>query len=261
MPQSADGPVDPEIADRSSRGLYRTGAVAALIAVVFFRRNFAAELIGFRGFGIIDVPAEHPSSAFEWFALLQEERLLGLALFDLIDLVNYALLGLIFLALYGALRRASRSAMVVATAFGIAGVAVYFASNQAFSMASLSNRYAAASSDAQRSALLAAGEALLGIHNPATVQQGTGIYISLFLVLLAGLIISIVMLRSRAFSRATAYVGIVANGIGLSSFIALAFAPALVVVPTVIYAPFRVIWYILIALALFRLGRGESGEI
>ena len=107
---------------------------------------------------------------------------------------------------------------------------------------------------------LAAGEALLAINNPGAIYQGTGIYLSLLLVLLAGLIISIVMLRSSIFSKATACVGILANVFGLGYFIALAFAPAILALPPVISAPFRVIWYILIARRLFQLGSGVLEE-
>lgn len=146
--------------------------------------------------------------------------------------------------------------MVIATTFGFVGIAVYFASNQAFAMLSLSDQYAAATTNVQRSMLLAAGQALLAIDNPGAVYQGTGIYISLLLVTLAGLIISIVMLRSSIFGKATAYAGILANVFGLGYFIALAFAPALCFLPPSISAPFRLIWYILIARRLFQLGSG-----
>jgi hypothetical protein len=244
----------PEVADPRWKVLYAIGGVAALVAVVFFRRNCGAELMGFQGFGFIDVPATLPSSAVDWFALLQEDRLLGLVLLDFVDVVNYVLLCLVFLALYGALHRANKSAMTVATTFGFVGITVYFASNQAFAMLSLNDRYAAATTEAQRSTFLAAGEALLAI------SRGTGIYLSLFLVVLAGLIISIVMLRSGIFGKATAYVGIVANGLRLGYFIALAFAPTLIALPIVISAPFRVLWYILIALGLFRLAASASDE-
>jgi hypothetical protein len=148
--------------------------------------------------------------------------------------------------------------MLIAMTSGLVGIAVYFASNQAFSMLSLSDQYAAATTDAQRSAFLAAGEALLAI------TQGSGILLSLFLVLLAGLITSLAMLRSsmrsRVFGRATAYVGILANASGLGYFVALVFAPAMIAVPHVIAGPFRMIWYLLIARELFRLGRNGLGE-
>lgn len=237
------------------QGLYRVGAGAALVAVVVFRRNLGSELVGFRGFGLIDVPAAHPSSAIDWFALLQNDRLVGLALLNVFDMVNYALVGLIFLALYGALRRAHQSAMLVATASALVGIAVSFASNQALAMLSLSNQYAAATSAAQRALLLAAGEALLAINNPGAIYQGTGVTIGLLLVILAGLIISLVMLRSQVFGKAAACVGILANGFGLGYFVALAFAPALYALFPIISAPFRVLWYVLIAIRLFQLGR------
>jgi hypothetical protein len=240
------------------KGLYKVGGAAILIAVMIFRRNFGAEMMGFRGFGIFDVPAAPPSSAIDWFTLLQNNRFVGLALLDAVDIVNYALVGLMFLALYGALKRTNTGAVTVATAFGLAGMAVYFASNQAFAMLSLSDQYAAATSDAQRSTLLAAGQALLAIHNPGAIYQGLGIYVSLFLVGLAGLIASIVMLRGSVFGKTTAWMGIAANGFVLGYFVTLAFAPALRAVPHVISAPFRVIWYVLIARRLFQLGSGGS---
>jgi hypothetical protein len=192
--------------------------------------------------------------------LLQDNAFVGLLLFDLIDLVNYALVGLIFLALYAALRRASKSAMAIATVSGLVGVAVYFASNQAFAMLSLSDRYSAATTDAQRAMFLAAGEALLAIYNPGTIYQGTGFYVGYFLVLLAGLIISVVMLRSRAFGKATAYVGILANALALAHYVFLALVPSLLAIPTAVSAPFRVLWMVLTALGLFRLGRSKTNE-
>lgn len=244
-----------ETIDPSWKGMCRVGGTAALIAVLFFRRNFGAELIGFRGFGIIDVPATLPRSAIEWFALIQDKRLLGLILLNLVDLINYALVGLIFLALYGVLKRVSGSAMVIAASCGLVGIAVYFCSNQAFSTLSLSDRYAIAASDIQRSILLASGEALLAINNPGAIHQGTGIYTSFLLVSLAGLIFSTSMLRSDAFGRATAYAGILANVVGLGYLIALIFVPSMYALPTIVSAPFRVVWYVLIARKLLQLGR------
>ena len=251
---------DSEIADPRWRGLYIAGGVVALIAVVFFRRNFGTEMVAFGGFGFWNVPAVHPSTAAGWFTLLRDDPFVGLLLFDVIDLVNYALVGLILLALYAALHRAGRSAMAIATAFGLVGVAVYLASNHAFAMLSLSERHAAATTDAQRAMFLAAGEALLAIYNPGAIYQGTGYYVGYSLVLLAGLIISIVMLRSRVFNRATACAGILANALALTDFLVLAFAPALYGLPTVASALFRVAWMVLIALGLFRLGRRKPDE-
>jgi len=50
--------------------------------------------------------------------------------------------------------------MTIALGLGLGGIALYFAVNPTLSMLYLSDQYAAATTDAQRSAFLAAGEAL-----------------------------------------------------------------------------------------------------
>jgi Domain of unknown function (DUF4386) len=233
-------------------GLCKVGGVAALIAALIFRRWLGPEFLGLRAIGIIHFgPKTMPASVADWFALLQTSRLLGLTLLNAFDIVNYALVGLIFLALYAALRQANRSAMTLAVAVAFVGIAVYFASNQAFSMLSLSNQYAAATTDAQRSALTAAGQALLAINNPAALGPGA---LSFLLVTVAGLITSLVMLQSGIFGKATAYVGVVANVFGLGYPIGLVFAPRMVAIPLSASAPFLLIWYLLIARKLMQLG-------
>ena len=251
-----DKPSEPGVRDSAWRALYITSAIAALLAVFVFRRNCGAELGLMFSFGVASgLPTTPLAGAKDWFIYLQDNPLVGLILLNLFDLIEYALLGLIFLAVYIALRQVNRSAMLIAVTCGLVGITVYFASNQAFGIYALSRRYAAAATEAQRSLYLAAGEALLAVNSPDAIYQGTGIYMSYFLVLLAGLIISIVMLRSDVFSKATAVVGILANGIALCYFIGLAFAWELYWIPTPVSAPFRVIWYFLIALRLFKLAR------
>jgi hypothetical protein len=244
--------------DPAYKSLYKIGAAASLIAALIFRRNLDAEWMLLRGVGLIHAgPLAPPSTLVGWFTLLQQNRLLGLTLLNLFDLVNYALVGLMFLALLVALRRTSPSWMVIAAALGFAGITLYFASNQAFSMLSLSNQYAAATTDAQRAMLLAAGQALLAIHHNAS-YVGSGIYLSFLLVSVAGLIISAIMLRSNSFGKVTAYMGILANGIGLGYYVTLSFAPALGFVPISISAIFLLIWYLLVGDRLWVLGSNRT---
>jgi hypothetical protein len=214
----------------------------------------------FDGFGIFTMPETLPSSALEWFTLFQEDLPVALILFGLVDLVNLVLVSVFFVALYGALRDMARGWMVVGLSAGLGGTVVYFASNQALVMLSLSQRYATAATEVQRVAFLAAGEALLAIENPTGIHQGTGVTLTRLLIPLAGLIISLVMLRSHLFGRVTAISGILANALALAFFVPLLVAPALVWLPLSLSAPFRVIWYLLSARRLFQLSRGVSGE-
>jgi hypothetical protein len=112
-------------------------------------------------------------------------------------------------------------------------------------MLTLSNQYAAATTDAQRSLLEASGQAMLAIY------QGTAFDVSYVLLSVAPLIISVVMLRSSAFGKVTAYVGILANAIGLGLFV-----PAIGVFLSLISIVGLLIWYILIARRLFTLAQG-----
>jgi len=237
------------------RGLYKLGGAAALIAAILFRRNMAEEYLLGRLLGIFSSgPRGLPGSALECFTVFHTHRLIGLTLLNLFDMANYALVALIFLGLYAALRRVSRGLMTLAAALALMGTAIYLASNQAFAMLALSDRYWSAATDTQRTMLLAAGEALLAIQNTAATY-GSGIYISYLLVNVAGLIAAAVMLRSAAFGRTTAYVGILAYALGLGYYITNSFAPALNVIPIAGSAPFLLIWYLRVGWRLLRIGR------
>jgi hypothetical protein len=242
------------------RTLYKVGGWAALIAGVLFRRNLSAEISLFS-------QRAPPETVGDWYALLQTNRLLGLAYLNLFDLVNYALVGLMFLALYVVLRRANKTCMAIAAAAGFVGIAVYFASNTALSLLSLSHQYAAATTDAQRTALLAAGQAMLAINrfSGPGAHPGAGGYLSLLLIAVAGMITSIVMLRSALFGRATAYVGILASALDLAYCLAYAFVPAvdsdLLAVAFIPAAGLLwMVWHILVGRRLYQLGTGALKE-
>jgi hypothetical protein len=157
-------------------------------------------------------------------------------------------MGLILLALYPALRRASQSYMAIALTLGLGGIVTYFASSTAFNMLSLSSQYAAATTDAQRSLFEASGQATLAIW------QGTAFDVGYVLEGVALLIIAVVMLRNTLFSKGTAYVGILLGAMSLlpptAGTIGLIFSLGSLV-------PLE-IWLILIARRLFMLAQGRS---
>lgn len=113
-----------------------------------------------------------------------------------------ALLAPTFLASYSAIRRDHEAYGALGTILFFVGLAVYLASSRAFPMLSVSGQYASATTDAQRSPLVAAGQAML-----AEGQSPAGI----LLVEFASLVISAVMLRGKVFSKTTAYAEILGN--------------------------------------------------
>ena len=122
-------------------------------------------------------------------------------------------------------------------------VAAYFASNTAFEMLSLSEGYSAATTEAQRSVYLAAGQAMLATF------EGTAFQVSYVLASVAGIMIGAVMLRSDIFSRVAAYALIVGDVIVLGLYV-----PTKGIFLSVISVPVLWVWYILIARRLIQLG-------
>ena len=249
---------DPVPEDVRWRLLHRLGGWAAFVAALLFRRNLAEEFLLLRLLGIIrSGPQAFPGTAAEWFTVLRSHPLIGLTFLNLFDLVNYALVGLIFLGLFPALFRVNKSAMTLAMALTFVAVAIYFATNQAFALLSLSDQYAVATTDAQRSGLLAAGQALLAIHNSGA-NYGSGPYVSFLFINLSGLTIAVVMLRSSVFGKFAAWMGILANSLGLSYYLTLGFVPSASVIAVSSSAPFLLIWYLVVGRRLLRLGSSSS---
>lgn len=116
------------------------------------------------------------------------------------------------------------------------------------SLSFLSDQYAKATTDAQRFALLGAGQAVL------TTYQVTGIDVGVFLISIAILMVSAVMLQSNGFSKVTSYMGI------FDGIIALAYYPISIVTSSSIYVlivsgALLILWLILVGQRLFELGK------
>lgn len=229
--------------------LYKLGGIAALIAAILFRRNIGAEVSLFTGTGAI------PQSAADWYALLLSNPFVSLAFLAVFDLANYILVGLMFLALCAALWQGHESAAVVAAVGGLAGVVIALSSNISLTMLSLSRQYIAATSEVKKSVWLAAGESLLATHDASAGYPGTGLFVSLLLIALAGLLFSAVMLQSRRFSRPTAIVGLLASACDLVYCLTFAFAPYWQAALLAGGELFWMLWHLLTGLRLLRLSK------
>jgi len=231
--------------------LFKIGGIAALIAVFIFRKNIGSELNGIFHIG----PEVMPTTAIEWFILLDDSPFLGLIFLNIFDLVNNFLVGVMLLALFGALHKTNHGAMVYVFILGLVGIILSFASNQAFALLNLSKLYFNTTSEEQQLTLLAAGEALLAID-----FQGTAMYLSHFFIASAGLISSIIMLRNPIFSKLNARFGIIANLCLLSYFIPIIFFPSLVAIPFVLAAPFILVWQFLIGRKLIQISKEDVSQ-
>jgi hypothetical protein len=234
-------------------GLYTIGGAAALICAVMYLVTLAVYIPA-------NLASPPPETVLEWFTLFEESPIIGLFFLGLADIFIMILWGPMSLALCSVLKGSNRTWSLIAASFVFVGMAVYLATNTAFSMLSLSQEYAAATIEAEKSILLAAGQAMLA------VSRGTGgRYTGMPLAWLAGLILSVIMLRSRAFSKATAWVGIL--GLGLlvagtpfgghytATGTPTAVQSAMVAVQYVGGGVLSLVWYILVGFNLLKIGR------
>ena len=134
--------------------------------------------------------------------------------------------------------------MALYVILGTLGVMAFINARPALEMLSLSNQYSTATTDAQRSALLAAGEATLAVFH------GTAFHTSYLLGSFSGVIVSLVMLKSLVFSKGTAWVRI-----GSSLFDLGLYLPAGGLYISIFSVFFLFIWNILVARRLFHLSQ------
>jgi hypothetical protein len=154
-----------------------------------------------------------PDTVAGWFQLLQDNPLAGLVNLDLLLVLDNVLLVVIALALYVALRPTSPSVTTMATSLWLLAIAMFIAANPAVEMLALSNQFAAASSEAQRSAAMAAGQALLASW------EGTAFQVGYVLGQLAGIMVGLVMLKGHRFGRAIPATLIVGNLVGFGLYL------------------------------------------
>ena len=225
-------------------GLYKLGAVVALLII----STAVLEIV------ITFLPGGYASAetVVEWFNLLHNNWFLGLRNLGLLNIVMTALGIPMFFVLYSIHRQGNPLHSTLAVIISLVGVAGFYATNRAFPMLDLSIQYAAATTDVQRTIIEAAGQAMLAVgqsHTPGT-------FLGFFFSEIAGIMISLVMLRGGIFSKGNAYAGILGFGMLLVYEICQSFVPALlgvVLIFAMIGGILNLVWYGLIARRLLQL--------
>ena len=237
-----------ETADAKWRRLYRIGAVAPLVTLAFYMTEVLAIIFG----GLAGEP--YPTAAGDWLSLFQRSKVLGLLYLNALDVFSIAILGVMFLALYVALRRTSESYMAIAALFAFVGIAAFVSSRADAVSASLtlSGQYAAATTEPQRVQILAAWQAA---EAPVRATPQT---MGFLFMAIAGLIISAVMLQGEVFGKVTAYVGILAGVVTLADHVCIVVAPSIAGILMPIDGLLWFVWWLLSSRGLFRLQRSIS---
>jgi hypothetical protein len=215
--------------------LYKFGGVAALAMVGII----VLQMISF-----MTAPPPLEGTAIDWFKLFQNNKLFGLVGFELLMIIYMILSVPLTLALYHALKRTDGAFTTLYVVLSILAVAFFISARPAFEMLLLSNQFTAATTEAQKAVLLAAGEATVAAFH------GTSFHVSYVLGSLSGLIISFVMLKSNIFSKATAYVRIASSIFDFGLYI-----PTIGIFISIFSVLFLLIWDFMVARRLFQLAQ------
>lgn len=226
----------------NQKTLFCIGGIAPMLTLVFYVSEFA--------FIRWD---EYPTSTEGWFLLFQKSKLLGLFYLNALDILSITLLGVMFLALYAALRKTIESVITVATFFSLLGVVAFVVPRIAMlSLMTLSDQYAIATTEAVRMRLLAAGEALgsLGTATPQTA--------GFFFMSIGVLIISVVMLQGKTFNKVPAWFGIMASLVTFMDDISIVLAPTLSKPLMIASGLFWLPWWVMMGIGLLRLANRQT---
>jgi hypothetical protein len=183
--------------------------------------------------------------------MLQTNRIVGLLRMDLLTVVFLPLYYLIFLGVFLALDGNKNHRSIIALLAIFIGVTLLLATPSVFSMLSLSDKYATATSVNQQEQLLAAGEAILA----SDMWHGTGAILGGIIIQLGALLFSILMLPGTVFNKLTAYLGIITHGLDFAHFFFLLLIPSMGGILLAIAGTLYLLWFPLIGVRLIQLGR------
>lgn len=236
-----------ETVDDRWHSLHKIGGISAImIAILLIGEVFVYSAI------------PNPISPIEHIELFLKKPLVGLLHFDLLGMIAYLLFIPMILSLYMALRQNNRSVILIATVLFCVGIAVFFATNTAFSMLSLSKQYALIETEAEKAMLLASCQTMITLFNVHAFM------VSYIIVSAAWLMIGSVMLWSKLFNRFTAYMGILAGATGIIAEILENTSKALLEVAIAFYFAaivFLFIWILLTGRQLLHLGARIKNKI
>lgn len=230
---------NPKILSIHWRGIFKISAITISMGVIVMILAVSAFFIwpylpGFK-------------STAEIFLFIQNDKLGGLMALDFFLLIGNLLAIGSLIGIYVILKQVNQSLALLAFILGIIAVIAILPARPILEVFYLSDSYATATTDAERSHYLAAGEALLMLFN------GTAWAINYIFGAVSGMISSLLMLRSTVFGKATAYIGIITSTVAVLSIIGF-IVPIIAMVLAMLAMPGYIIWNLLVAIKFFKLG-------
>ena len=227
------------------KNVYKVGATAVLIQLA----TILLLLITSFALGL----GPRPTTVQGFYTMYGESKLIGMLRDDFASLILIAMYLGSAPALFFALRKQNFTVALISAIMLLTGAVGAFSVHAGFSMMRLSDMYAAASTEAQRGQLLAAGEAVL----VSDMWNSTAGYMGGILLQGPGVVLSLLMLRNKDFSKVTAISGLLGNGLDLIQHLLHPFIPEIAGLIQPIMGIFYLVWFPFLARDLLCLARKE----
>jgi len=228
-------------ANSNWKNLYMIAGVVALTLLIYS----LATMVILLGLG------SPPATAQEILEMLRQNRLMGLLRLDALTTLIMPLYYLLLLGLYLALRKTHEMGATLTLLLGCAGLTLFLAAPSFVSWIALSDKFALATDETQKTLLLAAGESIL----VTDLWHSSSAFVGGLLLQSSTLLISLVMLRGNTFSKSTAWVGVVTHSLDLAHIPCLLFLPSVGTVLLMIGGTLYLVWFPLLARDFFKLGK------
>jgi hypothetical protein len=237
--------------ERQLKGLCRLGGVMTLFALVGILLDIIVGSITGGNLSAL------PQTAIDRFVQFRSNTFFGLYNLDLLNIIIQIILIPAYIALYAVQRNVNVGNALLALIVFLFGSVIMVANNTALPMLDLSNKYFATTAESQRASYAAAGESMLaqGAHG------SPGVFLGFFIPNIANLIMSILMLKGRIFSRVNSWLGIMGSVLMLIYVVMVNFVSGAENIAIGLAMPGGLLlmtWMIMFTIRLFELSRSTK---
>lgn len=239
--------------EKQWKSIYTLGGIVTIIALTGILLDI---IIGSVNGGNL---AALPQTAIDRFAQFHAGKFQGLYNLDLMNIIIQVVLIPTYFALYAAHRNVNNAYGMLALLVFLFGSVIMVANNTALPMLELSNKYYSTTIESQKAFYAAAGESMLAMG----AHGSPGIFLGFFIPNIANLIMSIVMLKGKVFSKINSWVGIIGSVLMLLYVILVNFGSEIEKMATAFAMPggfLLMAWMIMFTIKLFKLSSVNSKE-
>jgi hypothetical protein len=223
------------------KNLYRLGAICV----------FSGALVMITEILLTALPdgARVPLNISKLFEMYDRNWFMAMRYMGLINIIATTLMIPVFFSLYGLHREKHKVYAGLLLLLYIAGYTIFMADNGSFALLALYRKYELATSEAIKSSILAAGEALFAkgaSHTPGTFP-------GFFIAELTSILFCVIMLNGKVFRKITAIIGIAGFSFMFIFEVCSSFIPALYnasMIFAMVGGISIITWYIMVGLRL-----------